>query len=120
MGFQKYAVDARCRRRTGQHGHKLPLAARGSAHPSGKLYRVRGVKHHRNAEFLHDGEGTVIHHEVVVTEARAPFGQENARVARAFDLVFYRTHIPRSKKLPLFDIDNPACGGGGQKKIRLA
>jgi hypothetical protein len=47
------------------------------------------------------------------------FGQQNAAVARAFDLGCNIRHVPGCKELALLDVDGGTCFAGGEQKIGL-
>ncbi len=103
-----------------QVADKLPLTGRGGSGAARQLDRVGCIKDNRAAQLAHDDKRTHIGYQVVIAEARAPFGQNNIAVAGRLDLANGIFHVERGHKLPLLHIDDPAGPAGSYEQIGLA
>src|SRR5271157_5275770 len=71
-------------------------------------------------EAAHDGERAEVDDEVVVAEARAALGEEDALVAGGADLFDRVRHVPGRDELAFLDVDGAAGAAGGDEQVSLA
>src|SRR4029077_2314613 len=71
-------------------------------------------------ELAHDGERTHVDNQVVVAEAGAALGDEDALVARGVALVDRMLHVPGRDELALFDVDHALAERRGDDQVGLA
>ena len=73
----------------------------------GQLQAVRHVENHRNALLAHHRKATHVDDQVVVAEARAALGDDDARITRGGDLRDGVLHVVGREELALLDVDDP-------------
>ncbi len=105
----KTAVDACRHRRASEqrdelrlptaYGLSVVVAMRGR----GQLHGVSGVENH-GRELPHDGERAHVDHQIVVAEARAALGDEDALVAGSATLFDGVPHVPGRDELAFLDV----------------
>jgi hypothetical protein len=120
MGFYEDSVGARGHRRTGQDGGHLPISPATPAFPPGLLGGVSGVEDYRSAQFPHHRNAAHVGHQVVVSETRAPFTQQNTLIAGSFGFFHHVAHVSRGKELAFLYIQRQACLGGGDDQVGLS
>ncbi len=116
---EKDAVDARRHAGRRERFDELRLPVRHAVAPTGKLKAVRYVEHDGNALRADDRKGPHVHHEVVISEAGAAFGDEHARVACGDNLGDCVLHVVWRKELSFLDVDDATGLGGGHQEIGL-
>ena len=123
VDLEEDAIDACSYSRTGEDGDELRLAPADSVSSRGCLHGVRAVEDDRR-EAAHDGQRAHIDDEVVVAEARAAFGEEDAGIAALANLLDGMAHVPWGDELALLHVDctSGLCGGlsGGDEQVGLA
>ena len=82
MDFHKNRIDAASDTGTSKVFDVFRLPARCLAKSARKLQAVRHVKHNRHAKRPHYRKRTKIDDEIIVTETRAAFGQQNLFATR--------------------------------------
>lgn len=101
----------------GRGSGETTVAAGGVSLAPGALDAVGGVEADRNAELAHRGEPPHVHDEIVVAEAGAALGEQDA--ARAGELSDHPAHLPRRHELTLLHVDGFSGGGAGEQKVGL-
>ena len=100
-------------------GDVFRLASRRVALASGKLQAVCDVEDDRAPERLHDGKRSKIDNQVVVPERTSALGKNHLIVPRFPHLGHRMLHIGWRHELPLLDVDDLPCLGGGNEKVGL-
>jgi len=104
-------------RRPRQGRHEFPLAAGAAAPAAGLQHGVGGIKDHRSAKGLQLGQAAVIHHQGVVAEAAATFGEPELAAAGfqagLRQLAHHLAHVPGGQELPLLHVHHLLCAGHG-------
>ena len=104
MNFHKHAVCAGGNCRTGQSRCKLTLSPGTFAGTAGKLDAVRNIKYHRPSGILHNLYTSEIDHEIVVSEHRSPFRDQNPAISCGGHLFDDINNIPWREKLSFFNV----------------
>src|SRR5438876_11590608 len=79
---------------------------------------MRGIEYHRH-KFPHDSERTHVDDEIVVSETRASFGDEDFVISRRVAFLDHVLHVPRRDELALLDIHHAFAHGRGYHQLRL-
>ena len=58
----------------------------------GLLQRVSDVEDDGHAKLLHGGDVAIIHHQILIAEHRAAFGEHDLVVARLLNLLDSKSH----------------------------
>src|SRR3954471_23723875 len=119
MGLHEHAGYTGRNRRAREHRDELALPAGGGALPAGKLHRMRGIEHHREAGVAHRSEAAHVDDQVVVAEAEAALADEKLLVAGARRLLHHVLHFPGREELALLDVERLALLRGAADEIRL-
>jgi hypothetical protein len=119
VNFEEDTVDAGGDGGARKDGNELGLAAGDSVGGGGCLDGVRGVEDDRG-ERPHDRQRTHIHHEIVIAEAGAALGEEDARVAGGGNFLNGVLHIFGRNELPLLHIDGTTGFAGRDEQVGLA
>jgi len=119
MHFHENAVHARRDGRPRQVGHHIPLAAGRGSHAARQLHRMRGVKNNRISHRPHDRKRAHIENQVVVSEGRAAFGDQNIFIAGRLNLPDDVGHVPGRKKLSFLHVHDLRLFRDLHDKIRL-
>ena len=83
------------------------------------LHRMSGVHDDGAAEASHDDERPEIDDQVLVSEGRAPLGDQHLVVSRGAHLVDGVADFGRRQELPLLDVDRATGAAGGDQEIGL-
>src|SRR5438093_375869 len=118
MGLEEQAVHAARNRRAHQRKGELPLAA--GLRAARPLEAVGRVVDHRPAEAAHDDEPAHVHDQVVVAEARAALGEQDALAARERELLDRLRQVAGRQELTLLHVDRTAGPGGRGEQPALA
>jgi hypothetical protein len=118
--FHENAVNSSGHCRARDCGSIFTVAARSSTQTARALDGVCGIHHNGASELAHDKKRAHIGNEIAITEAGPAFTKRYAVVAGRFNLTDNCSHIFRSHKLPLLDIDYSSCFACGYDKISLA
>ena len=119
VDFEEEAVDAGGDSGAGEQRNELRLAAADAVGRRGLLHGVGAVKDD-GRERAHDGERAEIDDQIVVAEAGAALGEEDALVAGGADLFDGVAHVPGGDELAFLDVDGAAGFAGGDEQIGLA
>ena len=117
--LEKHAVDAGGDARRCQRLDVLRQARRHAVAAARQLQAVRDVEDDRDAQLAHDRKRAHVHDEVVIAEARAALGHDDARVARLDDLGDRVLHVVGREELALLDVDDAAGLRGGRDEVGL-
>src|SRR5262249_32915818 len=92
-----------------------------SARPgaSGTLNGMGCVENYMRSGLPHPGKRTHIGHEVVVTETRAAFREDEPFASECAELFRDVPHIPLSRKLPFLNVHHPARFSRCTKQVGL-
>ena len=77
------------------------------------------IKNHRR-ELPHDSERAHVDDQIVITEARSPFGEKYAIVTRSAAFFHRVFHVPRRDELALLDIHCAFAHSCGNDQVGLA
>ena len=94
-------------------------AGRDAVAAAGQLQAVRDVEDDRHALLAHHRERAHVDDQVVVAEAGAALGDEDARVARVDDLGDRVPHVVGREELALLDVDDAAGLRRGDEQVGL-
>ena len=81
---------------------------------------MRRIEDHRRAGRGEHRQRAHVGDERVVAKRCAALGEEHIRIAGARDLGDDVLHVPGRQELPLLDVHDAACLGGGDEQISLA
>src|SRR5215469_2850945 len=70
-------------------------------------------------KFAHDCQRAHVDHEIVVTERRSTFGQEDTVPARFANFFGGMPHVPWRNELSLLDVDGAASLRSGNQQVSL-
>jgi len=117
VDLEKDAVDTSGDGGAGEHGNELGLASADGGTVCGRggggcLHGVGGVEDD-GREAAQDGQGAHVHDEIVVAEAGAAFGEDDARVAGGGELLDGVAHVGGCDELSLLDVDGTVGARGG-------
>ena len=119
VDFEEEAVDAGGHGGAGEQRNELRLAAADAVGRRGLLHGVGAVEDD-GRKLAHDGERAEIDDQVVVAEAGAALGEEDALVAGGADFLDGVIHVPGGDELAFLDVDGAAGFAGGDEQVGLA
>src|ERR1700683_963854 len=119
VDFQEDPINSSGDGGAGEQRDEFGLAAGDAVRTRGNLHGVGAVKDDRG-ERAHDGQRAHVDDEIVVAEAGAAFGEEDAAVAGGGDFFDGVAHIPGSDELAFFHVDGAAGASGGDEQFGLA
>jgi hypothetical protein len=118
VDFQEDAVDAGGNGGAREYGDELRLAAGDTVRSGGCLHGVRAVEDD-GGERAHDGERAHVDDEIVIAEAGAALGEEDAGVAGGGDLFNGVLHVLGRDELSLLHVDGATGSSGGDEQVGL-
>src|SRR5438067_1228950 len=118
--FEKDAVDAGRHARRCERLDVLREAGRDPVAGARQLQAVRDVEHHRNASLAHHRKRAHVDDEIVIAEAGAALGDDNARVPCIDDLGYGMDDVAGCEKLTFFDVHHAARLRSRDQQIGLA
>ena len=119
MDFEEQAVDARGHAGGRERLDEFGLAGADPVAPAGQLQAVGDVVDDRIVQRPQLREGAHVDHEVVVSERRAPLGDEHLVVASRGRLGDGVPHVERREKLSFLQVHRAPRGGGGDDQVGL-
>ena len=120
MGFHKYRADANGQGRPGKNRDEFTLAAGDIPLPARLLDRMGRIIHHRAAGLGQNGQRAHVGNERVIAERCAAFTEHHPVITGRLGFLHDIRHVPRGKKLALFDIQGFTGFSGGDDQIGLA
>ena len=118
VNFEEDAVDAGGNGGAREYGDELRLAAGDAVRGGGCLHGVRAVEDD-GGEGAHDGQRAHVDDEIVIAEAGAAFGEEDAAVAGEGDLCNGVLHVLGRDELTLLHVDGATGFSGGDEQVGL-
>src|SRR3979411_1927643 len=103
-----------------QNRRQDSISARSVSCSTGPLHRMGGIKDDRIPKLANPVERPHISHQVVITKACTAFRKYEAGTTECLEFFGNIAKIPRSKKLPLFNVDRLARSGCCSQEIGLA
>jgi hypothetical protein len=119
VDFQEDAIDAGGDGGACEDGDELGLAAGDSVSGGGRLDGMRAVEDD-GRERSHDRERPHVYDEIVIAEAGAALGEEDAVVPGGGDLFDGVLHVLGRDELSLLHVDGTAGFSGGDEQVGLA
>src|SRR5262245_10590426 len=104
MPFEEDAVNARRHSGRPQRLYLLRVTGIFAVAPARELQAVCDVEDHRYAKPAHDGKCAHVDDKIVISEARATLGDDDARVAGVDRLGDRVSNVLRSEKLAFLDV----------------
>src|SRR5262245_9388797 len=119
MDFHEYGVHSAGDSSACEGFDVFGLSASCITQPAGKLQGVSHVEDDGHAKSAHDREGTHVDDEVVITEGRPAFSQQQLLTTDFPNFVDDISRVLRREKLPLLDVDRTTRPRGSENQIRL-